>query len=99
MCYLPPTAPAFLPLSPIPDSPPPVPGSTRKERCSTFITYEYETSPSNSGEKILRGSVIEIETVEVGLSIKAVVNDTGANKPKDERKKVRVCRDCLQVVL
>lgn len=87
VCFLPPTTPS--------DNPP-----TRRERCSTFVTYEYdEAKLTAGGEKNLSGALIEIETVEVDLSLGAVVNERNAVKVKDERTKVRVCRNCLDVVL
>lgn len=45
------------------------------------------------------GLVKEVEPVEQDLSLGGVVNDIGQGKEKDERKKVRVCRDCLNTVL
>ena len=87
VCFLPPTAPY--------DTPP-----TRRERCSTFITYEYDEAKFTAGgEKNLSGTLVEIETVELDLSLGAVVNERGNVKLKDERTKVRVCRSCLDVVL
>jgi rabenosyn-5 len=80
-----------------------IPVSTRRQRCSTFITYEYDnrTITANSGEKGKAiGTVIEIETIEPDLSMNGVMMEKNAPpKIKDERKKVRVCRECLNVVL
>lgn len=51
------------------------------------------------GEKKPVGVVVEIEQAEQDLSLGGVVQDAGVGREKDERKKVRVCRDCLNVVL
>lgn len=51
------------------------------------------------GEKKPVGVVVEIEQVEQDLSLGGVVQDVGVVREKDERKKVRVCRECLNVVL
>lgn len=112
MCFLPPTLPA-LPSHAVDVAssaspavgPPPIPTPTRRERCSTFLTYEYDGTTStagggSSGEKKPLGMVVEIEPVEPDLTLGGVVNDRGAPpKEKDERKKVRVCRECLNTVL
>lgn len=51
------------------------------------------------------GVVTEVPTVEQDLSIDGMLGVGGAGgssateKEKDERKKVRVCRDCLNTVL
>jgi len=46
------------------------------------------------------GVVVEVPPVEQDLSIDAVLGPQAqAKKDKDERKKVRVCRDCLGTVL
>lgn len=45
------------------------------------------------------GTVIEIETDEVDLSLGGMASDLRIVKEQDERKKVRVCRECLHVVL
>lgn len=72
---------------------------TRKERCSTFITHEYEKMVI-SGEKRLVGVTVEVEQVEKDISLENLGNSVpGGVKEKDERKKVRVCRECLNVVL
>lgn len=75
---------------------------TRRERCSTFITHEYEKMII-SGEKRLVGVTVEVEQVERDLLLENLGNTipggVGGVKEKDERKKVRVCRECLNVVL
>ncbi|GJN88498.1 hypothetical protein Rhopal_001464-T1 [Rhodotorula paludigena] len=75
----------------------------RRERCSTFITYEYQAlSSGSSEEKKPYGVVVEIPPVEQDLSIDAVLGPTSGPKQKkehDERKRVRVCRDCLNTVM
>lgn len=45
------------------------------------------------------GVTEEIETVEQDISFGGIVGEGGKDKERDERKKVRVCRDCLGVVL
>ncbi|BGP13921.1 hypothetical protein JCM10213_002565 [Rhodosporidiobolus nylandii] len=109
VCFLPPT-----PLSQYPDSftrssdtsaplSPPTP--FRRERCSTFFTYDYQVFPGSGGrdgERKALGVVVENPPEEHELSIDSVlVAPGGALKPKekDERKKVRVCRDCLNTVM
>lgn len=52
------------------------------------------------GEKKPVGVVVEIEQVEPDLSLGGVVADVHAPpKDKDERDKVRICRECLNTVL
>jgi rabenosyn-5 len=100
VCFLPPTLPPIpspFEAPPAPDAPPPIPTASRRERCSTFFTYEY--AGALVGEKKTTGLIVEIEPVEQDLSLGGVVNDIGQTKEKDERKKVRVCRDCLNTVL
>ncbi|ORY58668.1 FYVE zinc finger-domain-containing protein [Leucosporidium creatinivorum] len=100
VCFLPPTLPPIpspFDAPPAAEAPPPIPTPSRRERCSTFFTYEYEGALV--GEKKPTGLVVEVEPVEQDLSLGGVVNDIGQTKEKDERKKVRVCRDCLNTVL
>ncbi|GAA5868425.1 hypothetical protein JCM8547_006271 [Rhodosporidiobolus lusitaniae] len=121
VCFLPPTPlsaypePSFLSHlsstaseSPASPPPPPPPASFRRERCSTFITYEHQVFPSPSavdGEKRTYGVVVEIPPVEQDLSVDgmlgsvAVGGQSREKEKKDERKKVRVCRDCLNTVM
>ncbi|KAL8293265.1 hypothetical protein RQP46_000959 [Phenoliferia psychrophenolica] len=76
---------------------PPAP-PTRPERCSTFFTYEYDDRIGT--EKKPQGVIVELEQVEQDLSLGAVVKEGAAPvREKDEREKVRICRDCLDVVL
>ncbi|GAA5835296.1 hypothetical protein JCM9279_004500 [Rhodotorula babjevae] len=104
VCFLPPTPllqlPEPLAVSPPPaDDPPPAtaPKPVRRERCSTFFTYE---SQALGEEKTRMGVVVEVPPVEQDLSIDAVLGPQAqAKKDKDERKTVRVCRDCLGTVL
>ncbi|KAK4058755.1 carboxypeptidase Y-deficient [Microbotryomycetes sp. JL221] len=95
VCFLPPT-----PLSPQPTTlaaeTRPVPGSVRRERCSTFFTVEYQSK--SSGEKPPVGVVSEVEPAEQEPAFASAFDKTPA-RPKDERKKVRICRDCLNTVL
>ncbi|SCV66929.1 BQ2448_5575 [Microbotryum intermedium] len=106
VCFLPPTPLKPLPPYSDPGLEPPIAASTtpiRRERCSTFFTYEHQRFLIG-GEKTPIGVVVEIEPVEIDLSFGAVVPElTGGAPPppkeKDERKKVRVCRDCLNTVL
>lgn len=51
------------------------------------------------GEKKPVGVIVEIEQVEPDSSFGAIANEVHQPKEKDERKKVRLCRDCLNVVL
>ncbi|GAA5996317.1 uncharacterized protein JCM10292_007531 [Rhodotorula paludigena] len=108
VCFLPPTPLSQYPeptiSSPIEGEAPTAPTKPiRRERCSTFITYEYQAlSSGSSEEKKPYGVVVEIPPVEQDLSIDAVLGPTGGPKQKkehDERKKVRVCRDCLNTVM
>lgn len=104
VCFLPPTPaplPAYL-VSPSTSTESVIPVSTRRQRCSTFITYEYSSSAvSTSDEKGGNvGRVVEIETIEPDLSMNGVMMEKNAPpKMKDERKKVRICRECLHVIL
>ncbi|GAA6026987.1 hypothetical protein JCM8097_006018 [Rhodosporidiobolus ruineniae] len=109
VCFLPPTPlSAYPPTSPplaLPDAPPAPPKPFRRERCSTFFTYEYQTLPGAAGggaEKKPTGVVVEVPPVEQDLSIDGMLGAPGGparEKEHDERKKVRVCRDCLNTVL
>ncbi|BGP38028.1 carboxypeptidase Y-deficient [Rhodotorula kratochvilovae] len=101
VCFLPPTPFTHLPehpaVPPTPDEPSPIPKPIRRERCSTFFTYETQALGE---EKRPFGVIVEVPPVEQDLSIDAVLGPQGApRKEKDERKKVRVCRDCLGTVL
>ncbi|GAA5938346.1 hypothetical protein JCM3775_000869 [Rhodotorula graminis] len=104
VCFLPPTPVAqyLEPLAVTPpsaDDPPsaPAPKPNRRERCSTFFTYETQAFGE---EKTRMGVVVEVAPVEQDLSIDAVLGPQAqVKKDKDERKKVRVCRDCLGTVL
>lgn len=107
VCFLPPTPlsqyPEPLSSPPSPDdepspTPTPVPKPVRRERCSTFFTHETRVLGE---EKKRMGVVVEVPPVEQDLSIDAVLGPSqGApKKEKDERKKVRVCRECLGTVL
>ncbi|CEQ39923.1 SPOSA6832_01500 [Sporobolomyces salmonicolor] len=92
VCFLPPNAPSSTPFPPSPpssasaahsssSSTPPTP--TRRERCSTFFTYEYELrSGAGAGgagiagagdEKRPMGFVVEIAPVEQDLGIQGVL--------------------------
>ena len=51
------------------------------------------------GEKKPTGIVVEVEPVEQDLSLGGVIGPVETPKEKDERKKVRVCRDCLNTVM
>ena len=105
VCFLPPTpvtpaetdaSPATIPFSEIPTHT----KATRRERCSTFFTYEQQLLSDGTGEKQPYGVVVEIPPIEQDFSIDAVLAAPPAEKkPKDERKKVRVCRDCLNTVM
>ncbi|GAA5989402.1 hypothetical protein JCM10908_001297 [Rhodotorula pacifica] len=105
VCFLPPTpiiaidveaSPATTPYG----ETPPQPKATRRERCSTFFTYEQQMLSDGKGEKQPFGVVVEIPPVEQDLSIDAVLGAPSTEKkPKDERKKVRVCRDCLNTTI
>ncbi|GAA5978878.1 hypothetical protein JCM11641_003599 [Rhodosporidiobolus odoratus] len=104
VCFLPPTPlaqypdPTSPPASPVPQS---LPTPFRRERCSTFFTYEQQLVPASppTGEKGPIGVVVEIAPVEQDLSIDGMLGSAGPVKEKDERKKVRVCRDCLNTVM
>lgn len=99
VCFLPPTLPVSPTTQPESISTAAIPMPTRKERCSTFITHEYEKMVI-SGEKRLVGVTVEVEQVEKDISLENLGNSVpGGVKEKDERKKVRVCRECLNVVL
>lgn len=106
MCYLPPTppadfiAPVVVPTSPLAPTPPPPapPKPVRRERCSTFFTYEYDGLVV-PGEKKPVGVIVEIEQVEPDLTLGGVVADVHLPKEKDEREKVRICRECLNIVM
>lgn len=105
VCFLPPTplsaaeldgSPAMTPRS---DSPPQA-KATRRERCSTFFTYEQQVLTDGNGEKQPFGVVVEVPPIEQDLSIDAVLAaPPPEKKPKDERRKVRVCRDCLNTIM
>ncbi|GEM11569.1 rabenosyn-5 [Rhodotorula toruloides] len=102
VCFLPPTPISQLPetalLDPTSDKPPSPPKPVRRERCSTFFTYEYQRL---GGEKKPYGVVVEVPPVEQDLSLDAAIG-AGAvqqKKEEDKRKKVRVCRDCLNTAL
>ncbi|GAA5965321.1 hypothetical protein JCM8115_002254 [Rhodotorula mucilaginosa] len=105
VCFLPPTpatpaesdaSPTATPFSEMPTHN----KATRRERCSTFFTYEQQLLSDGTGEKQPYGVVVEIPPIEQDLSIDAVLAAPPAEKkPKDERKKVRVCRDCLNTVI
>ncbi|GAA6051153.1 hypothetical protein JCM3770_002565 [Rhodotorula araucariae] len=101
VCFLPPTPPSQYPepatTAASCDGPPPVPKPVRHERCSTFFTYETQVLGE---EKRTLGVVVEVPPVEQNLSIDAVIGPHGVpKKEKDEREKVRVCRECLGTVL
>jgi rabenosyn-5 len=99
VCFLPPTAP-LPPPSTSSDAPPTtIPAPSRKERCSSFFTCEYE-GIADGGEKKPIGVIIELAEPEPDSSLGGVVLDaTSVKMGKDDRKKVRVCRECLSVVL
>lgn len=76
-----------------------IPAPSRKERCSSFFTCEYE-GIADGGEKKAIGVIIELAEPEPDSSLGGVVLDaTSVKSGKDDRKKVRVCRECLSVVL
>ncbi|KAM0753604.1 hypothetical protein T439DRAFT_322497 [Meredithblackwellia eburnea MCA 4105] len=106
VCFLPPSSPAdFLLAASAPPGHPPRP--LRSQRCSTFFTYEYDDAHQvtiTPGEKkVATGVIVEIEPVEQDSSLNAVVADKRGPGPppveRDERDKVRICRDCIGVVL
>ncbi|BGP30149.1 carboxypeptidase Y-deficient [Rhodotorula toruloides] len=108
VCFLPPTPISQLPepalLEPTADKPPSPPKPIRRERCSTFFTYEYQQLGDGSGgEKKPYGVVVEVPPVEQDLSLDAAIGAGAAVQQKkeeeDKRKKVRVCRDCLNTAL
>ncbi|PRQ73881.1 FYVE zinc finger-domain containing protein [Rhodotorula toruloides] len=107
VCFLPPTPISQLPepalLDSSPDKPPPPPKPVRRERCSTFFTYEHQQLGDGSrGEKKPYGVVVEVPPVEQDLSLDAAIGAGAAvqqKKEEDRRKKVRVCRDCLNTAL
>ncbi|GAA5888022.1 hypothetical protein JCM6882_000253 [Rhodosporidiobolus microsporus] len=103
VCFLPPTPLSQFMTSSTPDdpsAPPAPPAHFRRERCSTFFTYEQQVFPPKAGEeKKPIGVVVEIPPVEQDLSIDAMLGAAGPVKERDERKKVRVCRDCLNTVM
>lgn len=69
----------------------------RRERCSTFITYEHDKTAMT--EKAPSGIVVEVEPVEQDLSFGAMTGELSPSRDRDERKKVRVCRDCLNIIM
>ncbi|KAK4053018.1 carboxypeptidase Y-deficient [Microbotryomycetes sp. JL201] len=71
------------------------PAPVRPERCSTFFTVEYEGQ--GTAEKLPVGVIHEVEPAETESALTAF--EKASAKPKDERKKVRVCRECLNIVL
>ncbi|KAK4705623.1 rabenosyn-5, partial [Phenoliferia sp. Uapishka_3] len=108
VCFLPPTPPSdFLPppsTSMSTSEPTPPARPTRRERCSTFFTYVYD-GLAVKGEKDPVGLIVEVEQVEQDGSLSGVVADGNGSgngqqtKERDERIKVRICRDCLNAVL
>ncbi|GAA6006398.1 hypothetical protein JCM11491_004940 [Sporobolomyces phaffii] len=137
VCFLPPT-PTPTPTPPPPPPPPSGPGRdsnpgtpegppvpTRRERCSTFLTYvaddQDDVKPTKRGgttEAPRRpGTVVEVAPVEEASNaahvervlsglMTAGANANASSPPpvtppaaRDERHKVRVCRDCLDTVL
>ena len=112
VCFLPPSGPNQLVLAAAaaranaadPDGPQQLVPPTRRERCSTFFTYEYEASSSaEESEKRVQGVVVEVAPMErEELDLRAAMEQArgkAADEAKDERKKVRVCRECLNTVL
>ncbi|BGP53951.1 hypothetical protein JCM8202_006144 [Rhodotorula sphaerocarpa] len=109
VCFLPPTPPAppdsdatlnGTRAASSPSSAPPPPKATRRERCSTFFTYEQQLI-GDQNEKQTYGVVVEVPPIEQDLSIDAMLgpHPPPEKKQKDERPKVRVCRDCLNTVI
>ncbi|GAA5841534.1 hypothetical protein JCM11251_001254 [Rhodosporidiobolus azoricus] len=103
VCFLPPTPLSQYPTSPSPlasTALPPPPTQFRRERCSTFFTYEQQGFPAKPGEeKKPIGVIVEVPPVEQDMSIDGMLGAAGPVKEKDERKKVRVCRECLNTVM
>ncbi|KAM0792406.1 hypothetical protein ACM66B_005085 [Microbotryomycetes sp. NB124-2] len=95
VCFLPPTLPVPPSTTLTAETRAP-PAPVRPIRCSTFFTVEYE-GQSGTAEKHPVGVVHEVETAEPESALTAF--EKAPPKPKDERKKVRVCRDCLNTVL
>lgn len=105
----------FLPANVGPNLAPPSPSTVlRRERCSTFVTYEW-SSPA-SAEKVgafAAGELVELDEDEMGInpstsspSLASILQ--GASQPPKplaadanlpRRKGVRVCRECLSIVL
>lgn len=76
----------------------------RRERCSTFFTYEYKALPNaGESEKRVQGVVVEVPPVErEEVDLRTAMEQSKAPRPavvEDERRKVRVCRECLNTVL
>ncbi|GAA6023700.1 hypothetical protein JCM10207_008753 [Rhodosporidiobolus poonsookiae] len=105
VCFLPPTPLSQYPAPASPvdlTAPAPAPTPFRRERCSTFFTYEQQVFPAagRDREKQALGVIVEVVPLEQDMSIDGMLGAAGPVKEKkDERKKVRVCRDCLNTVL
>lgn len=98
VCFLPPTpAPVISLEPPSPSTISAAPKPVRPTRCSTFFTYEQPAE--TDGEKRALGVITEIEPVEQDMSFGAMTGEISSSKEVDDRKKVRVCRDCLSIVM
>lgn len=102
VCFLPPN---FNPSGPHGPSHDAI-GPLRRERCSTFVTYEWDHP--ESPEKTT-GELVELDDDEMGLApaispslASAAPSATAAQPPAaalPKRPGVRVCRECLSIVL
>lgn len=110
VCFLPPSTPhqIIIANAAAKEGQPSQP--TRRERCSTFFTYEWEAvhgAGEDEGEKVAQGVVVEVAPIErEEIDARDAVNEARIKEGKkaiepvrDERKKVRVCRECFNTVL